>query len=158
MQSIDSLDKDFQLQKNNCFFPTKISDFVFQSVEQCMKVKVAQLCPTLCAPQTNYTVWNSPGQNTEAGSLSLLQGIFPIQGSNPGLPHCRWILYSWTKYWYIYIYNWPHLHVLRQYGLLCHQFLKGKPDSWPVHMWLCCPHVTDIMNCKKGEFFFFFFS
>ena len=27
------------------------------------------------------------------GSLSLLQGIFPTQGSNPGLPHCRWILY-----------------------------------------------------------------
>ena len=28
------------------------------------------------------------------GSLSLLQGIFPIQGSNPGIPHCRWILYK----------------------------------------------------------------
>ena len=36
--------------------------------------------------------WNSPGQNTGVGSLSLLQGIFPTQGSNPGLPHCRWIL------------------------------------------------------------------
>ena len=35
---------------------------------------------------------NSPGQNTGVGSLSLLQGIFPIQGSNPGLPHCRQIL------------------------------------------------------------------
>ena len=29
-----------------------------------------------------------------SGSLSLLQGIFPTQGSNPGLPHCRWILYQ----------------------------------------------------------------
>ena len=38
--------------------------------------------------------WNSPGQNTGVGSLSLLQGIFPIQGSNPGLPHCRWMLYQ----------------------------------------------------------------
>ena len=38
--------------------------------------------------------WNSPGQNTEEGSLSLLQGIFPTQESNPGLPHCRWILYK----------------------------------------------------------------
>jgi len=38
--------------------------------------------------------WNSPGQNTGVGSLSLLQGIFPTQGSNPGLPHCRWILYQ----------------------------------------------------------------
>ena len=36
--------------------------------------------------------WNSPGQNTGVGSLSLLQGIFPTQGSKPSLPHCRWIL------------------------------------------------------------------
>ena len=33
--------------------------------------------------------WNSPGKNTGVGSLSLLQGIFPMQGLNPGLPHCR---------------------------------------------------------------------
>ena len=33
-------------------------------------------------------------KNTGVGSLSLLQGIFPTQGSNPGLPHCRWILYQ----------------------------------------------------------------
>ena len=38
--------------------------------------------------------WNSPGQNTGVGSLSLLQGTFPTQGSNPGLLHCRWILYQ----------------------------------------------------------------
>ena len=38
--------------------------------------------------------WNSLGQNTGVGSLSLLQGIFPTQGTNPGLPHCRWILYQ----------------------------------------------------------------
>ena len=42
----------------------------------------------------HYSLWNSPGQNTGVGSLSLLQGIFQIQGSNPGLPHCRWILYQ----------------------------------------------------------------
>ena len=41
-----------------------------------------------------YSPWNSPGQNTGVGSLSLLQGIFPTQGSNPGLPHSRWILYQ----------------------------------------------------------------
>ena len=40
-----------------------------------------------------YSPWNSPGQNTGVGSLSLLQGIFRTQGSNPGLPHCRQILY-----------------------------------------------------------------
>ena len=41
--------------------------------------------------------WNSPGQNTGVGSLSLLQGIFPTQGSNPGLPHCRQILYQLSQ-------------------------------------------------------------
>ena len=40
-----------------------------------------------------YSPWNSLGQNTGVGSLSLLQGIFPKQGSNPGLLHCRQILY-----------------------------------------------------------------
>ena len=40
-----------------------------------------------------YSPWNSPGQNPGVGCLSLLQGIFPTQGSNPGLPHCRRILY-----------------------------------------------------------------
>ena len=41
-----------------------------------------------------YSQWNSPGQNTGVGSLSLLRGIFPTQGLNPGLLHCRWILYQ----------------------------------------------------------------
>ena len=41
-----------------------------------------------------YSPWNSPGQNTGVGSLSLLQGIFPTQVSNPGLPHCGRILYQ----------------------------------------------------------------
>ena len=41
-----------------------------------------------------YSPWNSPGQNTGVGSFPLLQGIFPTQGSNPGLPHCRQILYQ----------------------------------------------------------------
>ena len=57
-----------------------------------MKVKVAQTCLTLCDPWNS--TWNSPGQNTGVGSLSLLQGIFSTQGLNPGLPHCRQILYQ----------------------------------------------------------------
>ena len=57
------------------------------------KVKVVQLCPTLRAHGL-YSPWNSPGQNTEVRSLSLLQGIFPNQGLNPCLPHCRGILYQ----------------------------------------------------------------
>ena len=44
-------------------------------------------------PHGLYSPWNSPGQNTGVGSCSLLQEIFSTQGSNPCLPHCRWILY-----------------------------------------------------------------
>ena len=44
------------------------------------------VCSPLCP-------WNSLGKNTGVGCHSLLQGIFPTQGSNLGLLHCRWILY-----------------------------------------------------------------
>ena len=58
-------------------------------------MKVTQSCPTLSLwPHGLYNPWNSPSQNTGVGSLSLLQGIFPTQGSNPGLPQCRQILYQ----------------------------------------------------------------
>ena len=56
------------------------------------EVKITQSCRTLCDPMD--CSWNSPGQNTGVGSLSLLQGIFPTYGSNPGFPHCRWTLYQ----------------------------------------------------------------
>ena len=64
------------------------------ATKQTNKVQVAQSCLTLCDPVGYTSPWNSPGQNTGVSSLSLLQGIFPTQGSNPGLLHCRWILYQ----------------------------------------------------------------
>ena len=45
-------------------------------------------------PHGLHSPWNSPGQNTGVGSLSLLQGIFPTQGSNSGLLHGGQILYQ----------------------------------------------------------------
>ena len=56
----------------------------------------AQLCPTLCSP-TDCSLpgssfhGDSPGENTGVGCHALLQGVFPPQGSNPGLSHCRQI-------------------------------------------------------------------
>ena len=44
-------------------------------------------------PHGLYNPLNSPGQDTGVGSFSLLQWIFPTQGSNPGLLHCRKIIY-----------------------------------------------------------------
>ena len=60
-----------------------------------VKLKVSQSCLTLCNPMDYiHSPWNSPVQNIGVDSLSLLQGIFSTQGSNPGLPHCRKILYQ----------------------------------------------------------------
>ena len=59
---------------------------------------VTQLCltlcdPTDCSPPSSSVHGDSPGKNTGVVCHVLLQGIFPIQGLNPGLPHCWQILY-----------------------------------------------------------------
>ena len=59
---------------------------------------VAQSCLTFChpidcSPPGSSIHGDSPGKNTGVGCHALFQGIFPSQGSNPGLPHCRRILY-----------------------------------------------------------------
>ena len=65
-----------------------------------------------------YGPWNSPGQNAGVGNLSLLQGIFPTQESNSGLPHCRQIVYQlshkghqrtleWVAYPFSSRSSWP---------------------------------------------------
>ena len=69
-------------------------------------------------PHGLYSPWNSPGQNTGVHNHSFLQGIFPTQGLNPGLLHCRWILYQlsyqgsprileWIAYPFSSWYSWP---------------------------------------------------
>ena len=75
--------------------------WVATSFSKCMKVKseseVAQSCPTLrphgLQPTRLLSPWNSPGNITGVGCHSFLQGIFPTQGSNLHLLHCRQILY-----------------------------------------------------------------
>ena len=62
------------------------------------EVKVIQSCQTLCDPMDcslpGFSVHgDSLGKNTGVGCHALFQGIFPPQGSNPGLLHCRQILY-----------------------------------------------------------------
>ena len=56
---------------------------------------VAQLCPTLMdwSPTDASVHGDSPGKNSGVNCHGLFQGIFPTQGSNPNLLHCRWILY-----------------------------------------------------------------
>ena len=89
-------------------------------------------------PHGLYNPWNSPGQNTGVGSLSLLQGIFPTQGSNPGLPHCRQILHQVSHKgsprkleWMAYPFSNPGIKpgspALQEDSLLIE--LRGKPIS-----------------------------
>ena len=59
---------------------------------------VAQSCLTLCDPMDcnppgSSVPGDSPDKDIGVGFHALLQGIFPTQGSNPGLLHCRQILY-----------------------------------------------------------------
>ena len=61
------------------------------------KVKVTQSCTTFCSPM------DCIGQNTGVGRCSLLQEIFPPQGSNPGLPHYMRILYQLSHQGSLYL-------------------------------------------------------
>ena len=83
-------------------------------------------------PHGLYSPWNSPGQNTGVGSLSLLQGIFPTQGSSPGLLYCRRILYQLSHKGSPRILEW----------VAC-PFSSGS--SWPRN----CTRVS----CIAGRFF-----
>ena len=72
--------------------PSKI--YWFAQAHVCL---VTQSCPTLCdpmdlSPPGSSVHGDSPGKNTGVGYHAFVQGIFPTQGLNPGLPHCRWIL------------------------------------------------------------------
>ena len=89
-------------------------------------------------PYGLYSPWNFSGQNTGMGSLSLLQGIFPTQGSNPGLLHCRPILYQlspkenprileWVAYLFSRGSSWPR----NQTGVSC---VTGRFfTNWSIH-------------------------
>ena len=78
-------------------------------------------------PHRLYSPCNSPGQNTGMGSCSLLQGIFPTQGLNPGLPHCRWILYQLSHQGSPRILEW-----------LAYPFSSGSspPRNWTRVFWI----------------------
>ena len=88
-------------------------------------------------PHRLYSPWNSPGQNTGVGSLSLLQGIFPTQGSNPGLLHYRRILYQLSHKGSPRILEWVAYPFSR--GSSHPGIRLGSPalqaDSWPTELW-----------------------
>ena len=93
-------------------------------------VKVTQSCKLFVTPHGLYSPWNSPGHNTGVSSLSLLQGIFPTQGSNPGLLHWRQILHCLSHQ------GSPtsHLVICQIQCLLPSRFLQDQtsPPSLPL--------------------------
>ena len=82
------------LLKKNSIFLTSIS--VLQKIYsvELKWSKSRSVVSDSLRPHELYSSWNPPGQNTGVGSLSFLQGIFPTQRLNPGLLHCRQILYQ----------------------------------------------------------------
>ena len=94
--------------------------------------------------------WNSPGNNTGVGSHSLLQRIFPSQGLNPGLLHCRQILYplshqeSPNKYYYYLTSEPPHLFPNYFKGLLT------SPASYTFR-WLHSTSHLQTLKCKSDH-------
>ena len=79
-----------------------------------------------------YSPWNSPGQNTGVGSLSFRQGISPTQGLNPGLPHCRQILYQLSHKGSPRVLEW-----------VAFPFSRGSPQ----------PRDWTRVSCAAGRFF-----
>ena len=86
-------------------------------------------------PHVLYSPWNSPGQNTGVGSRSLLQGIFPTQGSNQGFPCCRQILYQLSHQgsprileWLAYPFSRGSFQPRNQIGVFC--IAGGFFTSW----------------------------
>ena len=79
---------------------------IYTDIYVCVLCLVAQSCLTLCDPMgCSLPGSSSPGKNTRVGCHALLQGIFPTQILNPGLRHCRWILYHMSHQWsLIYVY------------------------------------------------------
>ena len=89
----------------------------------------------------------SPGKNTGVGSHSLLQGIFPTQGLNPRLLHCRQILYSLSHQespfiYYIYYYIKSAILLTGKAKLHDKQIPLQKEDTMDEHF----IELSDVLN------------
>ena len=91
--------------------------YIYYNICMCCSWSLShvQLCDPIDRSPTDSSVHgDSPGKNARVNYHSLLQGIFPTQGSNPGLPHCRWILY----------------HLSYQESPICILIFINKPEYW----------------------------
>ena len=118
-------------------------------------------------PHGLYSPWDYLGHNTGVGSLSLLQGTFPAQGSNPGLLHCRRIT-SWftreAQLSFIIFFKFKHFF-WRIVDLQCHvssRCTKSEKEeisflfkSTPTSLSLFRHQLRDSLHSRKGTSFHF---
>ena len=137
--------RDITLSTKVCIIKAMVFPVVMYG---CEKWKWKSVMSYSLRPHGLYSPWNSPGQNTGVGSHSLLQRIVPMQGSNPGLLHCRQILYQLNHQgsprileWVAYPFSRGSSRPRRQPGSPALQAdslpakLSGKPpgcESWAI--------------------------
>ena len=109
---------------------------------------LAESCPTLCDPVDNSPPGSSvrgdsPGKNTGVGGHALFQRIFPTQGLNPGLLHCRPILYH-LSHW-----GSPNCFVFSK----AWKILPSLPQGIPVlnKLWISeyCNAIITLTLCTE---------
>ena len=117
---------------------------------------VAQSSPILCdpmdcSPPGSSVYGDSPGKNTGVDGHALLQGIFPAQGLNPGLPHCRRILYHLSHQESPRILEWGGKKNV-------HNWLLWASASWywyhRIHLQVMKIHSTSIWQEEKAGVLF----
>ena len=123
-----------------------------------MKVQVDSLRPHELSDS-----WNFPDQNTGVGSLLLLQGILPNQGSHPGLPHCRRILYQlshkgspWILEWVAYPFSRGSSWLRNQIRVSC--IAGGFFTNWAIREALLSLYLHKINPSPSDDHHSFLFS
>ena len=104
---------------------------------------VSQSCPALCdpmdcSPSDSSVHGDSPGKNTGVGCHVLLQRIFPTQGSNPGLPHCRPILYhlshQGSPFFFFFLKKTHISDIMQHLSFFVWLILRSIMPSSPIHI------------------------
>ena len=131
--------------------PAVTGRLCFCAILSCWVVSSSLQPHGLYSPPGSSVHGESLGRNTGVGGYALLQGIFSTQGSNPGLLHCRWILYQLSHQGSPEILKWVVLSLLQgifltqesNWGLLhCRQILyQLSYRERPTQRLLCAKHV-----------------
>ena len=96
-------------------------------------------------------LWTSPGENTGVGCHSLLQGIFPTQGLNPGLLHCREILSTLSHMYTGDVCGWILGHEAKYtyHCRLMFKMLEFSKHAKSIHV---APHLPDTLPSFSHSF------